>query len=92
MKAKEAAEGKKGWTRMTEAEINDRMTQQAREWTRRMGKAVGTTFAKNPEIAAMALADLLGRKLPDVMRFLKDHVSKDDLDEGADGDDFDRDF
>lgn len=87
-KAREAVKGKGDWTMLTESERDARKEAQAREWTRRMGRAVGTKFANNPEIAAMALADLLGRKLPDVLRFLKDHVGEADLEEEDGNHDF----
>jgi hypothetical protein len=90
--AREAVRGSGGWTMMTTDEREARMEAQAREWTRRMGKAVGTAFANNPEIAAMALADLLGRKLPDVIGFLRQHISKDDLEEEEVEGDFLSDF
>jgi hypothetical protein len=78
---------------MTEDEIRDRMDAQAREWVRRIGNEVGTKMANNPEIAAMALADVFGRKLPDVVRFLlQDHVSKEELGEEALDGDFNNDF
>lgn len=86
--ARDAVTGKGGWTMLTESEREARMEAQAREWTRRMGRAVGTKFANNPEIAAMALADLLGRKLPDVMHFLRDHVGDMGLEEDEANHDF----
>jgi hypothetical protein len=91
--AQDAVKGREGWTGMDEDELKDRMAAQAKEWTRRMGQAVGTKLADSPEIAAMALAGLLGRKLPDVVSFLlREHITEDQRDEWRMEDDFHSDF
>ena len=49
----------------------------------RVASARLQSSTNHPEIAAMALADVLGRKLPEVVRFLiTDHLTKEELEEG----------
>lgn len=84
--ARQQAEGKDGWTKMTEDEREARLAMIAEDWTRRIGKAVGSKMADNPELAAMALERYFGRRLPEVFRHLKDFVSEVDAEAPADED------
>lgn len=74
--ARQQAEGKEGWTGMTESERDARLAMIAEDWARRLGKAVGSKMANNPELAAMALGRYFGRRLPDVFHRLRDYVSE----------------
>jgi hypothetical protein len=84
--ARQQAEGKEGYTDMTESEREARLAMIAEDWARRIGKAVGSKMANNSELAAMALERYFGRRLPDVFHHLKGYVSEAGADAPADED------
>lgn len=55
------------------------MQQVADRYADELTKNFSTKLALNPEIAAMALASYFGRKLPEVVGFLREHLSEDEL-------------
>lgn len=83
--ARERAKGKEGWTMMSDDARQARLEAMAEDWTSRLGKTFGTRLSNNPEVAASALAGYFGRRLPEIMRHLRDHLSGFDL-EDAEGD------
>jgi ParB-like nuclease domain len=86
--AREKATGKEGWTTLNDDERQARLDALAEDWTRRLGKTFGTKLSGNPEVAASALAGYFGRRLPEIMRHLKGHISRDEWDAEADDSDF----
>lgn len=77
-RAKRSADGRVS-QHLTDDEADAMMQALAAILTDRIGKAVGNKLATNPEIGAMAIATLVGRKLPDLVLFLKRHLSDDGL-------------
>lgn len=86
--AREKAKGKEGWTALNDDERQARLDALAEDWTRRLGKTFGTKLSGNPEVAANALAGYFGRRLPEIMRHLRDHIGRDEWDAEADESDF----
>jgi hypothetical protein len=77
-RAKRAAEGRE-MQQLTDDEHEAMLAAMASSLAERIGKATGNKLATNPEIGARALAVLVGRKLPDLVLFLKHHLSADGL-------------
>ncbi|WP_292516918.1 ParB N-terminal domain-containing protein [Mesorhizobium sp.] len=60
-------------------EKDEWMEQLADRYADELTKKFSTKLALNPEVAAMALASYFGRKLPEVVGFLRDHLTEDQL-------------
>ena len=84
--ARDRAQGKEGWTAMKDNEREARLEAIAEDWTSRLGRTFGTKLSRQPEIAAKALADYFGRNLPEMVRYLREHLPEADADELEFGD------
>lgn len=82
-KARRLAEGKASFA-LSPDELEERLEAQASDYARRMAKTFSTKLANNPELAARALDIYFGRKLPDLMRYLRDYVGDEETDEDPD--------
>lgn len=74
-RAKRAAEGRV-CEPPTDDEVEAMKEAQALVYADRIRKVVGNKLATNPEIGALAISKLIGRKLPDFMLFLKWHLDE----------------
>ncbi len=74
-RARRAAEGKVSEP-PTDDEVEAMKEAQALVYADRIRKVVGNKLATNPEIGAMAISKLIGRRLPDLMLFLKWHLDE----------------
>lgn len=77
-RAKRAAEGRE-MEPLTDDEHDAMLAALAASLAERIGKATGNKLATNPEVGARALAVLVGRKLPDLVLFLKRYLTEDGL-------------
>lgn len=65
-------------------EVEQWKEEEAARWADRLAKAFSTKMARNPEIAAMALSNYFGRKLPHLISELRQFVAEVDEDEFPD--------
>jgi len=77
-RAKKAAEGEKDY-HLSEEEREEWLEVQAQKYADRLAKAFTTKLATNPALAARALHIHFGRKLPELVYFLHDFVSREEL-------------
>jgi hypothetical protein len=81
-RARAQAEGKGGKQDMTTDERQAWLDELADGWADRLAKTFGTKMASQPEVAAVALAHHFGRRLPELARYLRDHLPEDEDREG----------
>lgn len=84
-RAKKAAEGDKDF-HLSEEEREEWLEVQAQKYADRLAKTFSTKLAINPALAARALHIHFGRKLPELVYFLHDFVSREELEAEEDSD------
>ena len=71
---------------LSHEEMEEWLDSQAADFANRMTETFSTKLAHNPDLAARALSIYFGRKLPELLRSLRDYVDEEDSDDDdADG-------